>query len=206
MTITSSPGSRPSSAATTAGSKTRNASGAPSSPCFGAEAGSINTDSTLPIGLIWMSGALISRPILKGLRPDADQAEGRAGSDGGACGRDEKDVVQPGGKSGRVGIVALEDRPQSGDAGGDAGLAEGVVDPRGQAAPLDRQHAHHRRCKGRADQADAGAAHEQPWQRVLPVGTGIEPAHHQEPGGEEKQPGAQELTERAPRRQLASRS
>src|SRR5688500_16770154 len=175
MTITSSPGSRPSSAATTAGSKTRDASGAPSSPCFGAEAGSVNADSTLPIGLIWMSGVATSRPILKGSRPDADQTEGCERSGRRAYGRHEEHVVQPGGKSGRVGVVSLEDRPQSGDAGGDPGLAEGVVDPRGQTALLERQDAHHR-CRERgADQADARAAHEQPWQRGLPVGTGVEP-------------------------------
>src|SRR5689334_19251150 len=47
----SSPGSIPSIAGSMAGSKTIRASGAPSSPCFGAEAGSVSGDSTVPIGM-----------------------------------------------------------------------------------------------------------------------------------------------------------
>ena len=49
--MTSSPARIPSRPSTTAGSNASHASGAPSSPCFGAEAGSVNGDSTLPIGV-----------------------------------------------------------------------------------------------------------------------------------------------------------
>src|SRR5439155_23869373 len=50
-TMSRSPGATSVSASATDSSNASHASGAPSSPCFGAEAGSVSDDSTLPIGV-----------------------------------------------------------------------------------------------------------------------------------------------------------
>lgn len=49
--MTRSPASMPSNASSTPGSKTIVASGAPSFPCFGADARSVSGEETQPIGL-----------------------------------------------------------------------------------------------------------------------------------------------------------
>src|SRR5918999_1520783 len=74
-TMTSSPTRMPSRASSTAGSNASHASGAPSSPCLGADAGSVKGDSTLPIGVTSKWGWFtLTPPVL-----DTRAVVGRAG-------------------------------------------------------------------------------------------------------------------------------
>ena len=57
--------------------------------------------------------------------------------------------------------LAGEDRPEGGDSGGDADLAEGAVDPRAHARLTRRDDGDRGRGERRVDQADADAADDQ---------------------------------------------
>ncbi len=100
-TMTSSPTWRPSRASSTSGSKKSDASGAPSSPCFGAAAGSVSGDSTLPIGDSSIRESVI-RANGSGLPSDPMGLLGRI------FGSDETKVEAPG-VSGQATIVSLSE-------------------------------------------------------------------------------------------------
>ena len=90
------------------------------------------------------------------------------------------------------GHEVLEDRAQGRDAGRDADLPEGRVDPGRHPRPLRLDDADGGRGERRVDEPDPAAGEQEAREQRGPVVAGLEAAHQPQPDADERQPGAQE--------------